>query len=321
MNSLLIGLLTALAATNQPAAVSNLVVKTTGISVAVADPNDPVEREYQKLLADDDAAQEEADKWIRDAQAFEEKGAGLPKATLALKVEQRLEPVRKAYEDFLQRHPKHVAARLAYGSFLNDIRREEEAVAQWEKARQLDPQNPASWNNLANFYGHSGPVKKAFEYYTKAIELDPKEPVYLQNFATTIYLFRKDAMELYQINEQQVFDRALELYRKAIKLDPKNLLLATDLAQTFYGIRPPRTEEALGAWNDALNLATNAVEKEGIYLHLARVELNSGKFDEARKHLNIVTNDTLSVLKNRLLRNLLEKESRARNTNAPAKKD
>ena len=45
--------------------------------------------------------------------------------------------------------------------------------------------------------------------------LEPDEPVYYQNFATTVYLYRKDAREFYHIGEQQVFDKALDLYRQA----------------------------------------------------------------------------------------------------------
>jgi hypothetical protein len=59
----------------------------------------------------DDAARAEIDKWIRDAQAFEEQGVGSPQATLNLKIEQRLEEIKKAYEDFIERN-----ARLRYGS-------------------------------------------------------------------------------------------------------------------------------------------------------------------------------------------------------------
>ena len=73
----------------------------------------------------------------------------------------------------------------------------------------LDPKNPAVWNNLANFYGEHGPITNAFVDYAQAIALEPAEPVYYQNFATTVYLFRKDVREFYNINEQQVFDKAL----------------------------------------------------------------------------------------------------------------
>jgi tetratricopeptide (TPR) repeat protein len=107
---------------------------------------------------------------------------------------------------------------LAYGSFLNDIG-DEDASVQFENetARQLDPKNPAAWNNLANYYGEHGPITNAFIYYAKAIELNPNEPVYYQNFATTVYLYRKDAREFYGITEQQVFDKALALYQQGHK--------------------------------------------------------------------------------------------------------
>ena len=122
-------------------------------------------------------------------------------------------------------------------------------------------------------------------------------------------------MEFYKIDEKEVFDRSLNLYRKALKLDPKNFPLATDYAQSYYGIKPLRTEEALTAWNEALKIANDDFEREGVYIHLARVELNSGLFDQARNHLNLVTNEFYTVLKGRLNRNLLEKEKKA--TNAP----
>jgi tetratricopeptide (TPR) repeat protein len=273
--------------------------------------NDPVEAEYLKLLAMDDAAQKEVDGWIKESMAFESAGAPTDKTALSLKVQERLKPVREAYEKFLAEHPKHAEARLAYGSFLMDIHEEDAAVEQMERARQDDPKNPAAWNNLANHYGHRGPVKRAFAYYERAMELDPNEPVYKQNFATTFYLFRKDAEAMYRLTEQQVFDRALDLYQQAMKLDPKNLEMAVDYAQTYYGIRPMRTNEALTAWNHALTLATNSVEQQGIFLHLARVELNTGHWNEALVHLNSVTNIEMMDLKKRLERNWIQKRDKA----------
>jgi len=312
VNDLLIGLLSALLTTNSVTAASNAVKKATGITVNAPDPNDPVEKEYQKLLADDDAAEEEVEKWMNDAQAFAEQGAGIPQATLSLRIEERLKPVRAAYEDFLKRHPDHARARLAYGSFLDDLGEDEGARDQWEKARELDPKNPATWNNLANYYGHRGPAKKAFEYYAKAIELKPDESVYHRNLATTTYLFRKDAMEFYAIDEQKVFDRALELYRKALALDPENFELAADRAQSYYGIKPSRVEEALGAWQDALKIAKDDDARQGVYIHLARVEVSAARFDEARQHLDQVSLEKYADLKRRVLRNLAQKEAKAK---------
>ena len=150
--------LSALVATNSAGAISNVIEKTTGISVNVGQVNDPIEREYLKLLEMDDAAQADVDRWIKENNSFKEQGAGVDTITLNARIDKRFAPVKKAYEEFLQRNPNHAKARLAYGSFLNDIHEEEAAHSQWEKAREADPKNPAAWNNLANYYGHNGPV-------------------------------------------------------------------------------------------------------------------------------------------------------------------
>jgi tetratricopeptide (TPR) repeat protein len=304
---------------DQPPAATHPVIQSTGSVVRVLAPKDLMEQEYRKLLEMDDEAQDEVDGWIRGEVALNEQGAAMEPAQLTAKVEARLQPVRDAYEAFLKRHPGHARARLAFGSFLNDTRDEAGAFVQWEKARELDPKNPAVWNNLANYHGHCGPVRKSFEYYAKAIELNPSEPIYYQNLATTVFLFRKDAGEFYGFDEKQVFDRALELYHKALKLAPKDFLLACDLAQTYYGIRPPRHEDALKAWEAALPLARNDIEREGIQIHLARTKINLGRFDDAKKHLDLVGLDGYATIKARLLRNLEEKRAKAAAPTAEAR--
>ncbi len=304
-------------ATNQPAALSNLITHTTGAKIEVPDPNDPVEKEFQKIMSDDDAAQSEVDQWIQENQKFAAEGGGVPAAELNQRILKRFESVRLAYEGFIKRHPDHARARIAYASFLGDIGDEEGQRDQLEKARELDPAEPAIWNNLANYYGHRGPVNKAFDYYAKAIELDPKQSVYYFNLATTVYLFRKDAREFYQINEQQVFDKAMKLYREALKLDPNNFPLASDLAQSYYGIKPWRFEDALQAWTNALHIAHDDIEREGVYIHFARINFLAGRFDEARTDLNLVTNSMYSDLKARISRNINEKEAEAKSNNIP----
>ena len=316
MNELLIGLVGALIATNQPLAVSNLIQQHTGVSVTMVNPNDPAEKELTQLMAGDEAALVEVDKWIRDNNAFAAQGAGEPREALNRRILARFESVRKDYEDFLRRYPDFARGHLAYGSFLNDISEEEAAGAQYGKAAQLDPKNPAAWNQLANYYGDHGPPTNAFVDYAKAIELNPAEPVYYQNLATTVYLFRKDARAFYGISEEQVFDKALALYRKAVQLAPDNFPLATDYAQTYYGIRPLRTNDALGAWTNALQIAHDDNEREGVYIHLARIKMAAGRFAEAHAHLNDVTNAAFADLKHRLERNLAERENTATNTNA-----
>jgi len=318
MASLLSGLLGVLVATNQSSAASNLVYEKTGARIEVADPNDPVEREYQRVLALDDEAQTEVERWLADDEKLNAAGAGVQGAALRARIQQRLEPVEKEYKSFLARHPKHAKGYIAYGSFLGEIGRENEAADQYLKAREIDPKNTAAWNNLANYYGHNGPVTNAFACYEKAIELNPREPVYFQNFATTVYLFRRDATNYFSLTEQQIFDKAMGLYRKALALDPENFPLATDLAQTYYGIQPPRVKDAFTAWNDAMKLARDESERDGVRIHLARWHRTAGDFEAVRRELGPVTNAVFQVAKERILKSLESAAARTNTVPVPA---
>lgn len=333
MSEFLIGALSVLLATNKPAVLTNLVMQNPGLVGVVAaaaanakdpEPTDPVERELHRIMKADNDAQEEADGWIQAADQ-EGKEAELLKLTLKGRLEQRFKPVREQYEAFLEKHPKHAAGHLAYGSFLGDTGDEEQQVIHYEKARELDPSNPASWNNLANIYGHHGPIEKAFEYYEKAVELNPLEPVYWHNFATTVFLFRKDAQARWKIDEQGVFRKSLELYGKARDLKPHDFVLASDIAETYYGIKPAagsdgtsrlQTEdqlisEAMQSWTNALNLADGPVERQGVLTHLARWHVRAKKYDEARVLLSEVTNSVYQVLRKRIERSITNKLEKA----------
>jgi tetratricopeptide (TPR) repeat protein len=304
-----------LATNSTVAAVSNEVQSATGLSLPLVDPTDPAEQALHQIMLDDDAAMDSAAQSIRVNEEFAKTGAAATPDQLNQSLRARLDTVRKEYEDFLKKYPDSARGHLAYGTFLNDLGEEYEGSVEYEKSRQLDPKNPAVWNDLANYYGENSPVTNAFAYYAKAIELNPAEPVYYHNLATTVYLFRHDATNFYGLTEPEVFDKSLALYRQALALDPGDLPLATDYAQSFYGIRPLRTNDALVAWTNALALTHNETEREGVYVHLARLKITIGRYDEARAHLAAITNADLMTIRRRLERNLAEKEHPG--TNAP----
>jgi len=314
--SLLTHVLSVMLATNSTiAAVSNEVQAATGLSLPLVDPNDPAERALHQIMLDDDAAMESVAQSIQLNQTSATTGAAATPEQVKQGLRARLDIVRKEYEEFLKKFPDSARGHLAYGTFLNDIGEEYEGSVEYEKSRQLDPKNPAVWNDLANYYGENSPVTNAFAYYAKAIELDPAESVYYQNLATTVYLFRHDATNFYGITEAEVFDKSLALYRQAMALDPGNLPLATDYAQSFYEIHPLRTNDALVAWTNALALTHTETEREGVYVHLARLKIGIGRYDEARAHLAAITNADLLGIRHRLERNLADKEHPG--TNAP----
>ncbi|HRI16032.1 MAG TPA: tetratricopeptide repeat protein, partial [Verrucomicrobiota bacterium] len=270
---------------------------------------------------------------IQEADQPNDPAAALAAVTLKGRVLQRIEPIKLKYQEFLRNHPTNAPGFLAYGSFLNDLGEEEGAIENWEKARRLDPSNPAAWNNLANTYAHVGPVEKSFPLYEEAIRLNPHEPVYLHNFGTLVFLFRRDATNYFKCDEQAVFQKAFQLYQEAIAQDPNNFQLAADVAQTYYGWNLPvratdtnsaalQTEAslattALKAWTNALSLAPTDLEREGVQLHFARWNIRVGRFEDARTNLAGVTNVAHAGLKERLQRTLAERE-RAAQTASPS---
>jgi tetratricopeptide (TPR) repeat protein len=322
VSNLLIGVLGAIVATNQPTALSNLVTETTGISVSAVSTNSSATNnslalELKKIEEADDDAAAEVDGWIRQNNEFAAKGAGIPKNELNRRIRDKFDASRKAYNDFIQRHPDYAPARVAYASFLSDMGEEDAEAEQLLKARDLDPTIPSVWNNLANYYGEHGPTTNAFICYEQAIKLDPNEPVYYHNFGTTVYLFRNDVKDYYHISEQQVFDKAMALYSNATRLDPTNFALASDVAMTYYGIKPPRTHDALVAWTNALNLAHDDIEREGVYVHFARIEGSAGMYNEARKQLDSITNEMYADMKRRIARMIDQREHPELYTNEP----
>ncbi|MFO1476802.1 MAG: tetratricopeptide repeat protein [Verrucomicrobiota bacterium] len=318
MTGLLLALLGAVASTNPPAAVSNLVQQTTGIAVSIPATNDPVQLALDKLMADDDAAQTEVDNWILENQKFVQDGAGISNAEMNRRILKRFAPIHSGYEDLVRRYPKSVDVRVAYASFLNDLGEMEEAIQQLKVAADLNPTNAATWNNLGVYYsdGHHGPPIEAFPCFEKAVEFNPHEPLYFQNFAVTVFMYRPDAREYYHIQEPQVFDKALDLYGRAMRLDPTNFALAVDTAESYYTIRPLRTNDALVAWTNALNVAQDELNREEVYIHLARIKMLAGRYKEARGQLNLVTNDHYITLKTNLSRALAAREALAA-SNAP----
>jgi len=285
----------ALSASGAPAPLSNPVSAST---------NAAVDRAYQKLQADDDAAQAEVDKWTRENNALKATGGGVAEAELDQRIRQRLAPVTTEYKDFLRQHPNHAQAHLTYGCFLNDHGDELGAQAEWEKALALDPGNADIYNNLAGRYSESGPVSKAFEYYAKAIELKSNQPLYYQNFANSLYVLRKRGMAYYGLNEQQVFAKIIGLYSNSVRLDPKNFASGCDFAQTYYSMKPFPATAALNAWSNTLHSAEDQSQREFVYLHLARVQMLDGRLAEARALAEAVTSGERLVARSNLLHNI-----------------
>lgn len=263
-----------------------------------------VEREFRSLLAFDDKIHEEVDQWIRDNAKLAEKKSGVPVDSLGEQVRIRLGKVEEKYVEFLSKHPKHIQARLAFGSFYSGISKTDEAMGQWNEARDLDINNPVPWNNLGKAYGQKGKISEAIRHFTKASELAPKQPLYYRNLAAMLFAYPDHAARYYLIDRAEVVPKVLKLFNKALMLDPKNFTLATDAAMAYLATSPFQAKEAISAWNKALDLASDTRSKEGVRIHLARIHANIGEIKIAHELLDNVKDPKFSELKEEIRRKL-----------------
>jgi tetratricopeptide (TPR) repeat protein len=187
------------------------------------------------------------------------------------------------YKHFLNDHPRHARAMVAYGDFLEDQGREEVAMEWWKKAIAVDPGEAYAYNDIANYYGHYGRATEALKLYDKAISLAPTEPIFRFNWATTCVSYRNDSHTAYGWTKEEIFQHSLEQFRKARDLEPQNFELATAYAETFYMMPKPDWEEAYAAWKFCLDQPLDDGQRQLAYTHLARVCIRRERYDEARE--------------------------------------
>ena len=263
-----------------------------------------VEKEFRSVLLLDDKIHSEVDQWIRDNAKLTEKKSGIPVESLGEQIRIRLSKVEEAYVSFLAKYPKHVEARLAFGSFYSGLGKHDDAMGQWAEARDLEKQNPVPWNNIGKAYGQKGKISEAIRHFTKASELAPKQPLYYRNLAAMLFAYPDQAARYYLIDRSQVVPKVLLLFEKALILDPKNFTLATDTAMIYLATSPFKAKEAINAWNKALSLAPDIRSKEGVRIHLARIHARIGEPKVAQKLLLDVRDPNFNQLKEEILKKI-----------------
>ena len=263
-----------------------------------------VEKEFRSVLLLDDKIHSEVDQWIRDNAKLTEKKSGIPVESLGEQIRIRLSKVEEAYVSFLAKYPKHVEARLAFGSFYSGLGKHDAAMGQWTEARDLEKQNPVPWNNIGKAYGQKGKISEAIRHFSKASELAPKQPLYYRNLAAMLFAYPDQAARYYLIDRSQIVPKVLLLFEKALILDPKNFTLATDTAMIYLATSPFKAKEAINAWNKALSLAPDIRSKEGVRIHLARIHARIGEPKVAQKLLLDVRDPNFNQLKEEILKKI-----------------
>ena len=100
------------------------------------------------------------------------------------------------------------AAWLTLGGLLMDLNKFMDAIAAFDRAAKLEPNNAEAWAGLGSAYGRAMYPEKAVKAYERSIEISGDVPSTLSSYA----------WELKTIGDQ---DAALNAYRRAIKVKPR----------------------------------------------------------------------------------------------------
>ncbi len=157
-----------------------------------------------------------------------------------------------------------------FGGHLIKEGRLEEALNEFRRAVEIDPNYVAAHRNLAYVYDRLGRTEEAAAAYRKGIELDPKDVVARNNLGV-----------LYDKNGKQ--EEAIAEFEKALRIDPANVTVLKNLesAKNNQGVLRERTDRIAQARREA-DARPNDPRAA---FHLARVYASFDDIDRALEWL------------------------------------
>ena len=168
-----------------------------------------------------------------------------------------------AYQRAIELDPKDAYPHNGLGNVYWALGCYDEAIAAYQRAIELDPKVAAPHNGLGNVYAQMGRYDEAIAAYQRAIELDP-------NYAHPYHGLGNVYSDLGR------YEEAIAAYQRAIELDPKDAYPHNGLGNVYRALG--RYEEAIAAYQRAIQL-----DPKDAYPHnrLGSVYADLGRYDEA----------------------------------------
>ncbi len=175
----------------------------------------------------------------------------------------RVDEAIAQFQRALEIQPNYSEAHSGLGGALLQKGEVDEAIAQFQKALEIQPDNTLAHRNLAIALLRKGQLDEAITHFKKAVELQPNSAINYYNFG-------------YALVQKGQIDEAIALYQKALELQP-------DYPEAHYNLalalrQQGRMDEAVVQFQKAMELQLNNVEAEN---ELGLGLFQMGRVDEA----------------------------------------
>jgi adenylate cyclase len=225
----------------------------------------------------------------------------------ALAASDNPDDAERTYKQAIAVQLRYGASHVAYGTFLYSRGRNTEAIAAYEQATILMPDNPDAFSNLGVGYFLSGDFERAGRALKRALEIEPRRGGYTNygslqyyqgRYAQAEELFRKalefapednrlwgnlaDAMRFdgKPVQAREAYRRALELADGELAINPKHAV--NQALAAYYAIQLEERERARDG------IAAALAEGDGdpyVHYYVALTELGLGDTQKAATHV------------------------------------
>jgi tetratricopeptide (TPR) repeat protein len=176
------------------------------------------------------------------------------------------------FQTAIQLDPNDAKAHYNLGLAYQKQDKLEEAAAAYQKAIQLDPDLADAHNNLGLIYYTEGKPEQAIAEYQEAIRINPNDGTAHYNLALSYY-------------HQGQLDQAITEYKETVRLNPDNADAHYNLGRAYY--EQGKLDEAIVAWKENIR-----IEPADSMAHnnLGRTYFDQGRLAEAVAELGEAIN-------------------------------
>jgi tetratricopeptide (TPR) repeat protein len=203
------------------------------------------------------------------AQAYRKLGDG-PRSEEHLKLhadnKTLVPPIPDPLREEMRALDRGASSLVQRGRAFQQAGRIEDAIAEHEKALDLDPEFALAHTNLIILYGKTKQLQKAEEHFRDAVRLNPNSADSYYNYGVLLF-------------EQRKYVEAEVMFRKTVEVNPFH-------SQAFHNLGFMREQQE--QLDEALEFYRKAVERQPDYplahFHIGRILANQKKYAEAISH-------------------------------------